>query len=759
MRIRHIELENFLSHEAEAVNLPEHGVFFLDAPSGYGKSSFIVDAVLYALFGPKATRGSHEDLKHLDYPDEAMRVKVAFDFADGEVLVVERGTNERNKPFASAYDGQGTLLAEGPKSVGSYIRRRLGGLSWQQLRAAFVCHQKEVAALTDLPPAERKKLVHRLLGIRELEVSQDEVKERSSKARQALLQVEKQVGNRTREAEESRLAELASALTRATESRQETERLLAEASARLASTAKELAPLRASLSAHDQIRELELGLERSRIALEDLESKLARHLAAERLVAGKTDLLRELEAEQARLEELEADGARAKAHADLTSKRVEAAARHDQAKNAVGEVPESPEALEARLVTLGSERQLLEAEQAKRANELHVLDEEGVCITCARPLPEGAERDELLEGLKANVDAVTVRLAAIAAEAGAIEARLPEVRLKAATRRQAELELAKAEESLSGLDAQLQAILAAGPVGEIDVLRDAYKAQREKVKLLEKREDEVKDALKDIDPDLPARVAALTAARKENESELAQARKAAKVAVDRERLAALTSAETSASQEIASLEGQLPLRKEAEASAERELKAARVQMDEFLALLAERETRHTRVLRLESLADYLEAFTKYLATEIRPAIEEMATEMLYQMTRGRFIALQIDENYDIQIQRESGNWIKPSSISGGEEVRANLCLRLALTRLVSQRTGVPVQFIVLDEPFGNLDASLIDVSMGLLDSLRSFYPQIFIISHTGDLQSSQHVDYRLAFDSSDGRGRVKLYQR
>ena len=82
-----------------------------------------------------------------------------------------------------------------------------------------------------------------------------------------------------------------------------------------------------------------------------------------------------------------------------------------------------------------------------------------------------------------------------------------------------------------------------------------------------------------------------------------------------------------------------------------------------------------------------------------------------------------------------------------------------MTRLVSQRTGVPVRFIVLDEPFGNLDPELIDVSMGLLDSLRSFYPQIFVISHTGDMASNQHVDYRLAFESHEGRERIALYQR
>jgi len=92
-------------------------------------------------------------------------------------------------------------------------------------------------------------------------------------------------------------------------------------------------------------------------------------------------------------------------------------------------------------------------------------------------------------------------------------------------------------------------------------------------------------------------------------------------------------------------------------------------------------------------------------------------------------------------------------------VRANLALRLALTRLVSQRTGVPVGFLILDEPFINLDQGHVESALEVLGALKPFYPQAFIISHVGDLASSQHIDYRIAVESRKGSDRVKLYKR
>jgi exonuclease SbcC len=760
MRIRHIELDNFLSHEHEVLSLPEEGVFFLDAPSGFGKSSLIIDAPLYALFGPRATRGKQEDLRHLDYPDEAMRCQVVFEFDDGQKLVLERGVNERGNPYATAIDEDGKILAEGPKAVDKYIRRqRLGGMSWQQLLAAFVCHQEEVTALTKLPSAERKKLIHRLLGIRELEVSQEEIKDRLRKARAELTRVSDRLGERTKESEQARVEAATVALKTAEQELKEVERVLSERRRHLEEVTKELAPLRSALEAQDATGALELEIERRRLGLDDARSKLVKHQEATSLLAGAEKLQERLTAARVAQEEVEALGQRTRQHVEAAGKLQEAQAALEKAQANVPKPTErTPAEAKARLQSIAGELTLVAEERQNRAHELEHLEADGICFTCQRELPEGAEREEVLAKVQATLASLDERQTALKTEKAVLETELPDLEQAAKAQQEAERAVAQAEGALNQAQTQLDTLTAQG-VGDVQELRDQFKERRDAVRTLEKEEHELEAARKDLDPKLPAAVKELEEAQAADELKLAAAKAQAAVTVDRAQLVTLQERESEMKTEIARLEGQEPMLKSSVTRTEQELTAAQEEFERFRELLDERETRNTRVLRLEALADYLDAFTRHLAAEIRPAIEEMATEMLYQMSNGEFIAVAIDVDYNILIQREEGNWIKPESISGGEKARANLCLRLALTRLVSQRTGVPVQFIVLDEPFGNLDPDLIDVSLSLLDTLRSFYPQIFLISHTGDLASSQHVDYRIGFDAKRGRGRVALYQR
>jgi exonuclease SbcC len=163
-----------------------------------------------------------------------------------------------------------------------------------------------------------------------------------------------------------------------------------------------------------------------------------------------------------------------------------------------------------------------------------------------------------------------------------------------------------------------------------------------------------------------------------------------------------------------------------------------------------------RALLLEQLQTHLRGYQRALAREIRPALEEIASEMLQRISGGRHRAMQIDDDYEIEVQSAEGSWLKTAMLSGGEEIRANICLRLALTRLVSQRTGVPVSFLVFDEPLPAQDAGHVERILELLASLRPFYPQQFIISHVGDLRHADEIDYILEFAAARGRQRATL---
>jgi exonuclease SbcC len=765
MRIRQIELENFLSHEHESVALPEEGVFFLDAPSGWGKSSFIVDAVLYALFGPKAARGRQEDLPHLDYPGEPMRVQVTFEFEGGEILSVERNLTLKGSklvPAARVIDRDGKLLAEGPKATDRYIKKRLGGMSWQQLRAAFVCHQEEVAALTELAPAERKKLVHRLLGVRELELAQESLYDRRREAKAALDQVQARVGERTKESEEARLAECQRVVYDLSTERSKVEQDLAAGERGLGDAQESLAPLKAAASAKEQIMGLEASIRHRAQSLSEQKDKLStQETIKRRLEEEGPQLALDLQAAEQELDRLAKLGERSGQHQKLALDRKAAEDRlavANAALAALNGAQATPEGIEARLVSLTAERQRLSEELVGKSHDFHVLDEQGVCFTCQRPLGEGEERTSVLAAVEEARDEIEKRQRQLESEEAELQTSLPQAREQAVARKDAEKDVTTAEANVAQLATQMTALEEEG-VGGVEELRAAWRECKEATSALEAKRGEHQALKGALEPELEKKVAELEREQAEDKTALVEARKLAKVEVDAGEIVRLEALVNELTQKIGECRGRLQGLAGQEKLAAQALEGAERDLVRFRDLLDRRELLHGDVLRLETLSSYLEQFIISLAAEIRPEIEEIAGQMIYQMSGGRFVAMEVDQDYNILIQREEGNWIKPSSISGGEKVRANLCLRLALMRLVSQRTGVPVQFIMLDEPFGNLDAALIDASMGLLGSLRGFYPQIFLISHTGDLASNQHVDYRLAFESAGGRDRIRLYQR
>lgn len=769
MKIRHISLENFTSHEFEQTDLPGSGIFFLDGRSGSGKSSWIIDGPQYALFGYNATRAEkQEELRHLNFPDEAMTVKVAFEFADGEKLVIERGLNGK-RVSALAYDDERTL-AEGPKAVDSYVRRRLGGLSWQQLYSAFVCHQEEVKGMVELKPAKRKETIHRMLGIRELELSIDEVKERLKKAGAELQALEVKIGGRTRAEAEAALAGFEAAQAAAIAQQQAVLEELERIRSRSLALETEIAPLLASLASAQKIAQLELALERRQLQLAEAQGKLARHETATAALADENTLRQELELARAELEALQAAGTRSKQHGEYLIEQAAAAERLSAAQAAaLVPVPAggatalalaaSPEEMAARLQSVASERGLIERERAKRAHELECLAEQGTCFTCERPLEDGAERDSVLGTLTASLEELAERETSLAEEASATELALPAARSETQRRKAAEAEHARAEEALQQIEHRMAALAGEGEIGGIEEIRELYKAKREELRLLEQRESELGRARADLDETAAATVASLSAEQAAGELELDEVRAAALVVVDQAVLEALQSESAQLANALAGREAEQPLLAEVLLRAEAELETGCRSLSDLVELLSRRDAKHLAATRLEALSSYLAGFTKHLVAEIRPAIEEMSTEMLYQLSSGEFVAVEIDEDYKIRVQREEGNWIAPHMLSGGEKARVGVSVRLALTRLVSQRTGVPIEFIVLDEPFGNLDEELIDVAVDILGKLRDFYPQIFLISHTGDLASSQHVDYRVAFEQKKARDRVRIYQR
>ena len=78
-------------------------------------------------------------------------------------------------------------------------------------------------------------------------------------------------------------------------------------------------------------------------------------------------------------------------------------------------------------------------------------------------------------------------------------------------------------------------------------------------------------------------------------------------------------------------------------------------------------------------------------------------------------------------------------LSGGQRTVVNIGLRLGFSKILMKRAKTQLQFLVLDEPFGALDASNRLLIKKVLKSLSDQFKQIFIITHTEDESDFQNV--------------------
>ena len=118
-------------------------------------------------------------------------------------------------------------------------------------------------------------------------------------------------------------------------------------------------------------------------------------------------------------------------------------------------------------------------------------------------------------------------------------------------------------------------------------------------------------------------------------------------------------------------------------------------------------------------------FRTFLISRIRPTLSTYASDFFNRLTDGKYPEVELDEKYDLQIY-DDGELYSISRFSGGEEDLANLCLRLAISEVITERAGGVFNFIILDEIFGSQDYYRRQNIMKALNSLSSKFRQISV---------------------------------
>lgn len=167
------------------------------------------------------------------------------------------------------------------------------------------------------------------------------------------------------------------------------------------------------------------------------------------------------------------------------------------------------------------------------------------------------------------------------------------------------------------------------------------------------------------------------------------------------------------------------------------------------AQLAERQAeRQSLVERLAVFQELTEAFGKkgvqaMLIETAIPQIEREANRLLGRMTDN-----QMHLTFEMQRDTKKGDTVETLEIkiadalgtrtydafSGGEAMRVNFAIRVALSRLLAHRAGASLETLVIDEGFGALDALGRERFIEAITSVQQDFKRILVITHIEELK-------------------------
>jgi exonuclease SbcC len=749
-----------------------------------GKST-LVEAVAWALYGNEKmiVRTGKESIRNASAgANEDTAVNLVFDIA-GDEYKLYRAMKGRSNAVDASLTVNGQLKASGEKAVTQAVEKLLG-MDYKAFFISVFARQKELNALSILNPAERKKLVLRMLGIdrldevvvaidhdlnavkAELEALQrglltPEGRSRSELERRGIALIEEEASGFKKEAEalQSQLDGINGQIAHSRSKRdglakkdgqhRDLQTLAVRADAELKATNEAIGRVELSLS----------SLRSKQPEMVNLEPEAIRH---EELAKEKDALDQELKrAEQRKSLQTALEASKRKIEAverELTAKQ--------QTTNDCASARGSLERVESNMEQLRGEREVkrqaarsaeldfkrLGEEQAKaddKRQEIARLGRQSKCPTCERELcdqhdfllkkleKEASERSEERDKLEREKEIQTDAARQLGERLDALENRRKELKRKCD-------EAAKSEEALEGLQRQLTNLSedcsasenGLSALGVVDFDEQRYESVKTALVQLRNKVERFTE--------LRTQLARLTELEEERGRALQQrvAIEAKQAQVERQigdlgyepgslqltqqRLDELSTSKEAMMARSAKLQSEL-------ASRSSELKGMKERLEDIERQEKNAEETTRRLEEQQVLSAGMKEFRKNVMARVVPTLSEVSAALFADLTENKYQGMMLDDNYDIFIF-DKGEKHALSRFSGGETDLANLCLRLAISRVIADKAGSAVNFLILDEIFGSQDQARKRGIMNAFEQLSKQFKQIFLITHIEDVK-------------------------
>lgn len=715
MRLRTITLEGFQSYRnAQTVDLEGRDLVAIIGPVHSGKTS-IVDAMRFALFG--SSRGaSVTDVIHRG--TSLAKVTLVFETTGAVYRIVRTRTRGGRHEVMFSVADQGSpsgwreLCEKNPNAADPAIVGVLG-MDEETSNLTWLVRQNSYGAFCGLTPTARRTALAAAFNLDRYTVLADKA-------------------DAARRLTEDELKKVAWTLENHRNA--------------LAISEQELA----SSGNPDELNTQAVGLSAE---LDDLNRQLARldtegpEQAAKELNALREKHASDLAAYRRRRQTLTAQAERSREALGRARVRVDAAQKAassllaardsidsaqsgiDEQEGLVASFEERAAKVDAKLRELHRNLDALEQSIADRREQLERLessDSDGRCITCESPL-DHARSEALADQVRATIAEHEARLSEVASRIDTGNDRAKSFRDQ---RRNAVDRVRTLTAALTDLKADLARLTA-----QADSLTDAEASAAEAAATLTEAESEL-EAL--VEPAL-------------DDSRVAALERAANTVV-----ADVESRWEQARNELSQLQARIAVSRNAQAA-----------IDTVQGRIAAAEQSVTTLTgRLDTITVVRDAFrpsgipSMILAGVVAELNDEANGVMRSTDDDGLGVAVSMTrttqkgftESVMVYATTADGNQVEYSTLSGSEQFRVALAVRLGLARCIARRTGTPVQTVVLDEGWGNLDEPTRKGVAAVLGRIAGDFG-VLTISHIEDVRDG--FEHLITVDCSTGTSVVE----
>lgn len=768
--LKSVELENWKAFTNATLTISEEGVTGIVGSNGGGKSSF-VDAILWCLFNhtPKDVTKAGLRRRKSDFSNDVTSVKVTFKYF-GKTYEVYRQMVKKNSTTTGTIfiDGENALKESG-RSVEAMVVSSIH-MDVHGFKTAILVAQKELDSLVDLTASNRRASIEKLAGIEEMNVaianarkqSNDlakEVKvmpgsvEEVTDAQDALESVTEE-----REEVEGSMKLTLIDVTRAKENldkqvslHQEHGQKLHEANDANSRYQSLITNYKHNTSNIGQLKDTIQGIVES---FSDVDpSKREEYRAQYKEVSAERNKLNEeysqnqnahnnlsydLKNAQNRLSKAETgynESVQAKEALNTLSKGVELPS------NALELISEGEVSLDAYKSSEGRVQARIN-DMTDSINAMSKIGDKAHCPTCQNELKEPMKlvqkfknireesQEELVEikrGITETYDNVQ-RLKSLHSEKLSLQSRIEEAE-KSIERWDSEL--GEARTSVSALEEQLS-LLPTIDEDEFKTKIEKFDEDLGKITYLGTRVNQAIEA-ETRRAELQTQLNSMVEENENLKSEGEILRKKLDSYGDLNELYSLVN---EMNEQVSSLretynylnQKQSNLNADYSRLQEREINAQK-NLEREQKLITNKETSTKKLQKLTATAELLTEYREERIAKLAPELSITATDLISQMTNGRFIEVKISDDFGTEVVKDDGEVYGVAELSGGEKSIVALALRIAIGSLITNENS---GLLWLDEVLPAQDKERRDAVLNVLKNLP--IQQIVMINHTHEAE-------------------------